>query len=124
GTKGSNTASGISGTAAGAAEQAFFSAAKTANRSASAASANAPPHPDKPENGRKPMTFQGHNNRKKAGGYAEYITGGELRLLQQTACRFKAALETAAWKHYVRAIKESEPVPDAEARRKRKKQAA
>ncbi|EPI4407921.1 hypothetical protein ACLV0K_002173, partial [Neisseria gonorrhoeae] len=39
-----------------------------------------------------------------------------LRLLQQTACRFKAALETAAWKHYVRAIKESEPVPDAEAR--------
>ncbi|ENW2366159.1 hypothetical protein C5K93_001611 [Neisseria gonorrhoeae] len=67
------------------------------------------------------MTFQGHNNRKKAGGYAEYITGGELRLLQQTACRFKAALETAAWKHYVRAIKESEPVPDAEARRKRVK---
>lgn len=30
----------------------------------------------------------------------------------------------AAWKHYVRAIKESEPVLDAEARRKRKKQAA
>ncbi len=24
------------------------------------------------------MTFQGHNNRKKAGGYAEYITGGSL----------------------------------------------
>ena len=34
----------------------------------------------------------------------------------------KAALEMAAWKHYVRAIKESEPVLDAEARRKRKKQ--
>lgn len=27
------------------------------------------------------MTFQGHNNRKKAGGYAEYITGGSLRRL-------------------------------------------
>ena len=47
-------------------------------------------------------------------------TGDELRLLQQTADRFKAALEMAAWKHYVRAIQESEPVLDAEARRKRK----
>ena len=51
-------------------------------------------------------------------------TGDELRLLQQTADRFKAALEMAAWKHYVRAIKESEPILDAEAHRKRKKQAA
>ena len=49
-------------------------------------------------------------------------TGDELRLLQQTADRFKAALEMAAWKHYVRAIKESEPILDAEAHRKRKKQ--
>ena len=49
-------------------------------------------------------------------------TGDELRLLQQTADRFKAALEMAAWKHYVRAIKESEPVLDAEAHRQRKKQ--
>ncbi|WP_107971331.1 hypothetical protein [Neisseria elongata] len=30
--------------------------------------------------------------------------------------------EMAAWKHYVRAIKESEPILDAEAHRKRKKQ--
>ena len=49
-------------------------------------------------------------------------TGDELRLLQQTADRFRAALEMAAWKHYVRAIKESEPILDAEAHRKRKKQ--
>lgn len=34
----------------------------------------------------------------------------------------EAALEMAAWKHYVRAIKESEPILDAEAHRKRKKQ--
>lgn len=51
-------------------------------------------------------------------------TGDELRLLQQTADRCKAALEMAAWKHYVRAIRESEPILDAEAHRKRKKQAA
>ena len=51
-------------------------------------------------------------------------TGDELRLLQQTADRFKSALEMAAWKHYVRAIKESEPILDAEAHRKREKQAA
>lgn len=51
-------------------------------------------------------------------------TGDELRLLQQTADRFKAALGMAAWKHYVRAIKESEPILDAEAHWKRKKQAA
>ena len=49
-------------------------------------------------------------------------TGDELRLLQQTADRFKAALGMAAWKHYVRAIKESEPILDAEAHRKREKQ--
>ena len=49
-------------------------------------------------------------------------TGDELRLLQQTADRFKAALEMAAWKHYVRAIKESEPVLDAEAHKQREKQ--
>lgn len=49
-------------------------------------------------------------------------TGDELCLLQQTADRFKAALEMAAWKHYARAIKESEPILDAEAHRKRKKQ--
>ena len=49
-------------------------------------------------------------------------TGDELRLLQQTANRFKAALEMAAWKHYVRAIKESVPILDAEAHKQREKQ--
>jgi len=60
---------------------------------------------------------------KRYTGRGKFIaTGDELRLLQQTADRFKAALEMAAWKHYVRAIKESEPILDAEAHRKRKKQ--
>lgn len=60
---------------------------------------------------------------KRYTGRGKFIaTGDELRLLQQTADRFKAALKMAAWKHYVRAIKESEPILDAEARRKRKKQ--
>ena len=40
------------------------------------------------------------------------------------ADRFKAALGMAAWKHYVRAIKESVPVLDAEAHKQREKQAA
>ena len=62
---------------------------------------------------------------KRYTGRGKFIaTGDELRLLQQTADRFKAALEMAAWKHYVRAIKESQPILDAEAHRKRKKQAA
>ena len=62
---------------------------------------------------------------KRYTGRGKFIaTGDELRLLQQTANRFKATLEMAAWKHYVRAIKESMPVLDAKAHKQREKQAA